>query len=184
MFLSPCKRCPKRHANCRRNQEIRSAVRGLKLGSIKFRCDEHTNQFRPGQRVFIFLGGGLDEFTATGTVMAWSGGRKVQVCVDAPFVAEPRWNGIDDIYQPEKTIKHAIVKIWPDRLKHIGESAPICRNCRKPIGREIPGWKCDKGAAPVMQDVQHDTCVPGDPEQYLRDLRSAEADAWAERSMV
>lgn len=179
MFLVPCNRCPKRHPGCARNLEIRAGVRGLKLGSIKFRCDEHIAQFQPGMRVQIRFGRGLDEFLATGTVMAWSD-RKVQVCVDAEFVSDLKWNGVDDCYQPEGTVKHAVVKIWPDRLDVRNQDplmVPICRNCRKPMGREIEGWKCDKNE-PIIE------CVAGDPVSYWRELSQEAADAWNERNMA
>lgn len=175
MFLAPCNRCPKRHHNCERNLEIRAGVRGLKLGSIKFRCDEHLAQFQPGMRVQVKLGSRHDEFAATATVMAWKG-RKVQICVDAEFVSDQKWNGIDSPYQPENTICHSVVKVWPDRLLHTGETALICRSCRKPMGREIDGWECDKN------DPKE--CVAGDPIEYWRELEQAAADAWAERGMA
>jgi hypothetical protein len=120
-------------------------------------------------RVRATLLTGNEQFEATGTVMAWQG-RKVQVCVDPQFQAPMKAYG-ENIWQPEGTISKSIVKLWPDRIAPIGETVPICRKCRKPIGREIEGWQCDRYTVVSVE------CVPGDPDAYFAEMCAVREDA-------
>jgi hypothetical protein len=168
MYVKPCARCPKR-ADCANRKTIIERVRGLRLGSISFRCDIYTDSFKPGMRVTCTLLSDREQFEATATVMAWQG-RKVQVCVDAEFQAPMRtvygWCGEPDIEQPANTISRSVVKLWPDRLTPTGETVPICRNCRRPMHRPIEAWECN-------QYDPTEICVAGDPDEYYRDKIAA-----------
>lgn len=158
MYVKPCARCPKR-ATCETRRAKIIGVRGLKLGSISFRCAEILDLYKPGMRVLAQIAHGdreyegwKSEFKVLGTVMAWKGSQ-VMVCTD------------DD--GPEGTTSKAVVKLWPDRITATGETVPICRNCRRPMHRPIEDWKCN-------QYDNEETCVAGDPEAYFREKCAAQ----------
>ncbi len=167
MHINPCWMCP-----IRKTCDIRKAkvegVRGLKLTSIKFKCDILPAMFTPGMRVTATLLTGRDQFEATATVMAWKGD-KVIVCVDEEFTMDPEPGRYgDEMIQPRETISKAVVKLRPDRITPISgvyePIVPICRQCRRPMHRKIPGWSCMRYGD---QNGEPGVCVAGDPVAWF-----------------
>lgn len=54
MYYHPCAGCKVDKDKCNRRSEIRSAIAGLSVTSIKFKCEDRVPLFRSGQRVTFF----------------------------------------------------------------------------------------------------------------------------------
>ncbi len=163
MHINPCWMCPIRKT-CEIRKTKVDGIHGLKLTSIKFKCDILPAMFTWGMRVSALLRSGRDEFSGTGTVMAWKGD-KVLVCIDDEFVQDADVDDYGEKIQFPGTICRAVVKLRPDRITALAESAvPICRQCRRPMHREIPGWKCMRYGD---QNGDPGVCVAGDPVAWF-----------------
>ncbi len=168
MHIKPCSICPIRKTCSIRKEKV-DGVKGLRLTSIKFQCDILPKMFTPGMRVSATLRTGRDQFEGVGTVMAWKGD-KVIVCVDEEFTEDADVDDYGEKVQYPGTISKAVVKLRPDRITPITGAyepiVPICRQCRRPMHREIPGWKCQMYGDENGQDG---VCVAGDPVAWFEE---------------
>ena len=55
MFYHPCKGCAVDVKTCKRRDEIHSAIKGLSVTSVKFKCTERSPYFKTGERVWVTL---------------------------------------------------------------------------------------------------------------------------------
>jgi hypothetical protein len=137
MLLKPCLHCPFRN-DCEIRADLRKRAKGLPFTTVNFKCAKRETSWRIGQRVRatfrVMSTGGSDyryyDETFSGAVVGWKK-NKVVVWLDDPL---------------DEDGKRQIVKLWPDRpdLKPLDEAdAVLCKECRRPEGREqVQSWVC------------------------------------------
>ncbi len=129
---STCINCAADKANCTRRAEVRAAIKGVHITSVKFRCTERQSMFRRGQRVSVTwtVGGDCYELNETwpATVIAEVGTRFVLSVDD---VASDEGTPARDYIKNERLF----VKVSPSRLTALDEpDRQICKFCeRAPI---------------------------------------------------
>lgn len=140
MILRPCLHCCIKRT-CLKKQAIQDQVRGIKLTTISFRCDDRKKQFPLGCRVeYEFNGGSLSDYhscsdmTIQGTVFRYD--RKGKLIV---------W--LDETTPLKESI---IVKLQPDLVTKLDEPlVRLCPDCGCPEGKKnLKEWSCetcDKG---------------------------------------
>jgi hypothetical protein len=134
-----CINCAADKATCERREQVRAAIKGAGITSLKFKCDKRQSMFHVGQRVAI----------------TW------EVQTEAPYSLDETWPGtvvrengtrfvvaVDDVPSDEGTpardyIKNdgLFVKVAPHRLQALDEpDRSICGYCER---TPIAGDACD-----------------------------------------
>ncbi len=146
MTISPCVRCPLK-ADCSARVELRKKLKGLKLGSVKFRCEILKSHLAPGtwcnarfRYVYDDSTGRVDEAILPAVVARMRPDGKVVVYVpDDPV----RW--LQSIKDPESGGKVNWVAVRPDALTVIAgrELEPHCKRCGSPDIAEGGSYSCE-----------------------------------------
>lgn len=126
---STCINCAADKEACDRRKEIRAAIKGARITSLKFKCAERKSMFRPGQRVEVTwtVGGDVYETDETwsGTVLRESGTRFHIAIDDAP---SDEGTPARDFIRNERLF----VKVSPHRLNALDEpDRQICNFCER-----------------------------------------------------
>ncbi len=152
MTITPCRTCHLK-ADCQIKAGKLKAIRGLKLTSIKFRCDVKKESITPGMKgtaklLYVAVGRGIEGDIWTEkrqvdcVVMGWSG-PKVKLYIpyddDGPWWLHPFKSGMDS----EERVH--VVKVDADQLKLSDEVVSTCVTCGLPEGVEMPRWTCGIG---------------------------------------
>jgi hypothetical protein len=149
MTIYPCRDC-RLSAGCEIKDEKVKAIRGLKLTSIKFRCQKRTDYLKPGMRVkahlpYVCVGmrGGYDEAehpimeprTLDAVVMAWVHG-KVRIYV--PQDQEPGTL----VSKSDNETQLDVVRVNAIYLEPTGETETVCIYCGLPKEHSAKKWIC------------------------------------------
>lgn len=145
-YYRTCKNCRFEKSGCQKREEMRTAIKGLGITSIKFRCPDRRAIFDEGQRVKltwrVFASGDdydeetIHEFLAT-VMFEVAGGLRYIVRVD-PGVS---LDGDCDVSAAFKN-KNLIIKARPDSMTAIDEPVrDFCRACfAYPDESRCHGW--------------------------------------------
>lgn len=133
-YLQPCFNCATDKATCTRRAQILQGLRGLGVGSVKFKCAERQSRFRHGQRVEfnwryyepIDDYGGAAEYHTTfrGTIMREKpNNRRFSIRVDQ--------EGEDYDLKPAEVFNNPeFISVRPDDIRPLDEpDRAICPNC-------------------------------------------------------
>lgn len=125
-----CINCAADKQACERRIEIRAAIKGAHITSVKFRCGDRQSMFRTGQRVAVtWTVGGDNEYeldeTWPGTVLRESGTRFLISIDDVPSdEGTPARDYINN--------ERLFVKVSPSRLRALDEpDRRICKFCQR-----------------------------------------------------
>ncbi|WP_298164997.1 hypothetical protein [Novosphingobium sp.] len=127
---STCINCAADKATCERREQVRAAIKGSGITSVKFKCDKRQSMFHVGQRVAITwevsteADYSLDE-TWPGTVVRENGTRFVVAVDDVP---SDEGTPARDYIRNDRLF----VKVSPQRLRALDEpDRPICNFCER-----------------------------------------------------
>ncbi len=171
-YYHPCKNCAVSAQACPRRLQIKSAISGLSVTSLKFKCEIRQPRFEAGQRVsfkwkvYETTQIAQDDFETEsfevwfrGTV-AWEKSNRLRFVVRVD--ADQDSNGIypTDVFKND----NLIVSVRPDDMRAINEcSKSMCPNClaydKAEASSRCQSWDC--GA----WDAHHpDGCLLGGDE--------------------
>mgnify|MGYP007014136643 CR=1 FL=1 len=138
-YYHPCKNCAVDTSACERRAEIRDAISGLHVTSVKFECKKREPLFRSGQRVKFswshweqsdYDGSGCEnKLVFSGTVVAEKGTKFIVRVDDAEGVAaDEDYEDMDPkhVFQNQRLV----VKVKPCDMLDLGEpDKPMCETC-------------------------------------------------------
>lgn len=135
MHYAPCFNCDVKKAECLRRIELRAALAGLSVTSVKFRCDVRKAKFEPGQRVAftwtLFDNG--SEWHDDGLPLEFFGtvlreaGPKFVVQVDKGKDAGGEGVEASDVFKKNDQL---LIKVRPAHMRALDDPARIiCPTC-------------------------------------------------------
>jgi hypothetical protein len=148
MVIWPCLHC-RYKATCDWKASIVKQVRGIGLSTAKHKCPGPWVDLAPGDRVeaivrLIFRGeessysSDEDDVTIAGTVMQRHG-QRLRVWLDEAIEDDCPTKGSDG-----RSRSRQIISLYPDRLRSIGGTVPVCGLCGRPENQKnAPDWHCD-----------------------------------------
>jgi len=138
-YYHPCKNCAVNIYACERRAQVREAIAGLHVTSVKFRCADRKPMFRSGQRVKFawshweqsdYDGSGCEnKLVFSGTVVAEKATKFIVRVDDVDGIA------VDDNYEsmnPRDVFnnKRLVVKVKPCDMVALDEpDRPMCESC-------------------------------------------------------
>jgi hypothetical protein len=133
-YLS-CRGCLVDRHNCETRKAISTAIKGLRVTSLKFDCAERLGRFRAGQRVTVmwkFLSedsDGLDVVAFKATVLKEHKPGRLHIRVDDGPCHDCEGE-LDDYIAPGCLIGNGYATATYSRLQAIAEpDVPICETC-------------------------------------------------------
>ena len=165
--FSTCLNCAADRSSCARLAEVRNAIRGVNITSIKFKCGDRQPMFRRGQRVSFYWryydedGSGegcTTEFV--GTVMREKpGNRRFSIRVDQ--------DGEHYDLKPHDILKSAeFISVRPADMRALDEpDAPMCQLCSAYNDDADRQRLC---FAQVCDDAVYRDCWTGQPTPEIR----------------
>ena len=157
-FYQPCQGCAFKPTDCEKKTEIRSAIKGLGITSLKFNCTERKPIYNPGDRVSLMwrvfeygdpdpygeqeVGEALAYFYAT--VMGEQSGTRYIVRVDdGPcYSIDEGWDPVEASKLFTRSSK-LVVKVKTSDIAHTDEpQKEICTSCSAYAGERerCQGW--------------------------------------------
>lgn len=147
-YYKPCKNCAVDKAACARRAEISTAIAGLSVTVVNFRCDLRKPLFHAGQRVqFAWTSWDSDGYEGDssvdllyhGTVIEENGLRFIVRIDDGPSAC-PEQLGARDVFKNDSLV----IKIKPADMVALDEpDRALCPSCSAYEGEEARclGWE-------------------------------------------
>lgn len=134
-YYAPCLNCAVPRDQCQRLKEVKEAIAGLSITSIKFRCRDRRARFYPGQRIEFdwqvydeadaeYGGGEGCPVSFKGTVVREKTNRR-------RFVIRVDQDQQCDEYRPSDVFKDSeFISVRPDDMRPVNEpDRSLCERC-------------------------------------------------------
>lgn len=173
MLITPCRTCHIANGCGIRLSKIK-AVRGLKLTSIKFKCDLLKESFQPGMKVqadlkYVAVGYTHEEHelrtverTVEAVVMGWS---REKVRIYIPYDDGGEW-WLQSL--KNEAAKIHVLRVLPNQLHPYGdfERVTVCTHCGLPKDSDLQNWGCSN-----VFDGETALCeYPETPSEFAKEL--------------
>lgn len=157
-YYHNCKNCAVDKAKCVRRAELKAALKGLSVTSVKFACPDRKQLFQRGDRVAFSwshwdfkrlddYGEAIEDVLSFRATVVREVRTKFVLRVDQDAVPST----LDDVfYEPSAVFKNGgrAIKMMPQKLTLLDEpSRNICADCLVYEGEEEHLWACAGGDA-------------------------------------